>query len=132
MSFLKDNGKSNIERKANKLLLLPLVSVFGIILISVLDELGVMVPNWVVVLVVLLGFVLFAPFFMLISKQPDKIVIADGTLYGAHRYNMMHDSIKDFTERFTESIVGDGYEYIGKIQNPFNATMRVYVYDPDL
>jgi len=45
---------------------------------------------------------------------------------------MNYSEDSNSTEKFKQSIMEDGFEYVGRISNPFNAVIDGYVRDPDL
>ncbi len=67
-------------------------------------------------------------------KYPNDVIVIkpNANLYGAHRYEMMQDRMNGFIEKTKKSIMDEGYTHIGGIENPFNASMEVYIRDPDL
>ena len=48
-------------------------------------------------------------------------------LSGAYRYDFVYDSREGHVEFFRKSILKDGFEFVGSIENQFDATMEVYL-----
>ncbi len=131
---LRYEKQSGVQKQQNRIFAGIIAVILLMILAVVVSEYGLRLPNWVFWIIPVSGLILYIPLFLLMAKHPYEVAFPwqTGQLYGAHRYEIKQDRMNDFIEKTKKSIIDEGYTHVGGIRNSFNASMEVYIHDPDL